>query len=59
MITMPSRRSGLRVTLWTSECPVMHAPGRTGSKVEKLNGEPYNVEFETVSSVKDSGKIEN
>lgn len=28
-------------------------------KVEKLNGEPYNVEFETISSVKDPGKIKN
>jgi branched-chain amino acid transport system substrate-binding protein len=28
-------------------------------KVEKLNGEPYNVEFETVSSVKDPGKIKD
>ena len=29
-ITTPSRRSGLRVTLWICECPVMQVPGRTG-----------------------------
>jgi branched-chain amino acid transport system substrate-binding protein len=28
-------------------------------KVEKLGGEPYNVEFETVGSVKDPGKIKD
>lgn len=52
-------RSGLRVTLWICECPVMRVPGRTGTGDANLERAAHNSSYLDPNSFNDQSLVDH